>query len=89
MKYSDLANAMPEHVLALVRRDEKLAQLHNELVTEVCIEKGKFEYENMDNPAQVGNFHRENLSDKAKTAYLALGAELKARYAISLPDPGE
>ncbi len=89
MKYSDLMNAITKCVLSLIQRDERLAQLHKVLITEICIEKDKFEYDNMDNPAQVRNFFKENLSEEVKNAYHAIRAELSARYAITLPDAGD
>ena len=89
MRYEDLHNAIPESTLLLIRRNEKLAQLHRMLVTEICIEKGKFEYDNLDNPLQVGNFSRENLSEEVETVYTALCYELLVQYSISLPEPGE
>lgn len=89
MIYADLSIAIPERLCDLISRNEDLAKLHKELVTEVCIENGKFEYDNKDNPAQVGNFYRENLSDGVKTAYTALSTALMAHYAISLPEVGE
>lgn len=86
MRYADLSSAIPERIRDLISRNEDLSKLHKELVTEVCIENGKFEYDNKDNPAQVGNFYREDLSDKVIVAYRALSAALMAHYAISLPD---
>ncbi len=86
MKYADLGVALPEHVLCLVRRDEGLSQLHRILVTEICIENGDFDFANLDNPAQARSFHQEELSEKAKNAYLAIRSELSALYGILIPD---
>ena len=89
MRYADLSSAIPERVRGLVSKNEELARLHKELVTEVCIESGKYQYDNIDNPAQVSNFYREDLSDKVIVAYRALRTALMANYAISLPDVNE
>lgn len=89
MRYADLSNAIPEHIRCLISRNEELAQLHRALATEVCIEYGKFQYDNLDNPAQVGNFYWEELSDGVRDAYMALRKDLIAYYAISLPDAGD
>lgn len=86
MRYVDLSNAIPERIRGLISRNEDLSKLHKELVTEVSIEKDKFEYENLDNPAQIGNFYREDLSDEVKTAYSALRTATMAHYAILLPN---
>lgn len=89
MRYADLGTAVPERIQKLIWRNARLAQIHLALINEVRIEKDRFEYENLDNPAQVGNFYREDLSEEAKTAYGALRTAIMSQYAISLPNESD
>lgn len=89
MRYADLGTAVPERIQKLIWRNERLAQIHLALINEVRIEKDRFEYENMDNPVQVGNFYREDLSEEAKIAYSTLRTAIMAQYAIPLPNESD
>lgn len=89
MRYADLGTAVPERIQKLIWRNERLAQIHLALINEVRIEKDRFEYENLDNPAQVGNFYREDLSEEVKTAYGVLRTAIMSQYAISLPNESD